>query len=229
MKKINIKDWNKEDRPREKMLSLGAASLSVSELIAILIRNGNEELNAVELARELLYHCKNSLHNLSTFPIEKMTKILGIGTAKAITIKAAFELGKRKSNEILEDKPLVNSSTNVYKIMASHISDLKYEECWILILNRANKLIEKYKVSMGGISSTIVDNRLIIKKAIDNLASGLILVHNHPSGNPTPGIQDKKQTKILKDAAALMNIILLDHIIIAGNRYFSFSDESLIL
>lgn len=223
---IKIKDWKETERPREKMLFNGASSLSDSELLAILIRTGNTGETAVDLSRKLLLEAHNSLRNLSLFSIEKMGKVKGIGKAKAVSIMAAFELALRLSSETLEDRPTISSSSSVVKVISPHIKDLQHEECWVLYLNRANKLIAKERISIGGVSATVMDSRVIIKKAVEKLASSIIIVHNHPSGNPYPGEQDKKQTRLLKDAAALLDISLIDHIIVAGDRYYSFSDET---
>ncbi len=224
---LSIKKWIGEERPREKLIHNGAASLSVPELLAILIRTGHSEGNAVETSRQLLLSAENSLKNLSKFSIEKMCDTNGVGVVKAISIIAAFELASRLASEIPEEMPTISSSGSVVKIIAPYIKNLDYEECWVLYLNRANKLIFKEKISKGGINATIIDIRLIIKRAIEKLASAIIMVHNHPSGNPIPGEQDKKQTKILKDAASMLDISLLDHIIIAGNNFYSFSDEGI--
>ena len=223
---MNIKEWKSEERPREKLLTNGPKSLSNSELLAILIRSGNRNESAVELAMNILKSADNSLQNLSRLSIEKLKSIKGIGTTKAVTIVAALELSMRMDSETLEDKPTISSSKSAAQILSPLLKNLNHEECWVLFLSRSNRLILKSRMSSGGISSTIIDIKMIIKKALDNLASAIIIAHNHPSGNPYPGEQDIIQTKRLKDAAALVEISLLDHIIIAGDRYYSFSDET---
>ncbi len=225
-KNITIKEWQEEERPREKMMMDGAKSLKDSELIAILLRTGSKNETAVDLARKLLARADNSLNTLSKFSLKQLCETEGIGTTKATTIIALFELMGRVSSEIPDTKPQIVSSDSVVKIVAPLLKNLPHEECWVLYLNRANKLIGRERVSVGGVSATIMDTRLIIKKAVEKLASAIVIVHNHPSGNPYPGEQDKKQTRLLREAAALFDIALLDHIIIAGNKHFSFSDEA---
>lgn len=228
MASITIKDWKAEERPREKMMSDGAKSLDDSEILAILLRTGNRQETAVDLSRKLLASAGNSLKSLSQLSVENICTIEGVGTTKALTILAAFELASRMAAEIVEEKPQIVSSSSVVKIVAPLLKDLPHEECWVLYLNRANKLICKERVSSGGISSTILDTRIIMKKAVEKLASSIVIAHNHPSGNPYPGEQDRVQTKMLKEAASLLDISLLDHIIIAGDKHYSFSDQACI-
>lgn len=210
------------------MMSEGAKSLSDSEILAILLRTGNRQETAVDISRKLLSSAQNSLIGLSKLSIENMCSVEGIGTTKALTIMAAFELASRMAAETPAEKPQIISSSSVVKICAPILKDLQHEECWVLYLNRANKLICKERVSSGGISATILDSRIIMKKAVEKLASSIVIVHNHPSGNPYPGKQDKIQTKMLKEAASLLDISLLDHVIIAGDKHYSFSDQSCI-
>lgn len=226
---VKIKEWKVDERPREKMMISGANSLDNTELLAIILRTGIKSETAVDVSRKLLSLAGNSLSALSKISIEKMCSIDGVGPTKATTILAALELASRMASELPEEKPQIISSSSVVKIVAPMLKNLPHEECWVLFLNRANKLISKEKVSSGGICSTIIDSKMIIKKAIEKLASSIIIVHNHPSGNPYPGEQDKAQTKILKDAAALLDISLLDHIIIAGEKHYSFSDQACVL
>jgi DNA repair protein RadC len=221
-----IKTWQKEDRPREKMELKGAESLTNTELIAIIIRSGNKEKTAIDLARELTIHSGGTLKGLSLLSLEQFMEITGIGSTKAISILAALELGKRLCSEIPEIQPQINSSQSAVKLISPFLKDLQHEECWVMYLNRANKLISKERVSLGGLSATIMDIKIIVKKAVEKLASSIIMIHNHPSGNACPGEQDKKQTRALKEAASYFDISLLDHIIIAGNKYYSFSDEN---
>ncbi|MFO7658326.1 MAG: DNA repair protein RadC [Bacteroidales bacterium] len=222
---LSIKKWAVEDRPREKLLAKGIQALSDTELLAIILRNGTIELTAVELARQLLQHSGNNLNNLGKLTVKELTKFKGIGEAKAITIVAALELGKRRKLAEITDKPSVKSSRDVYDIFHPLLADLPYEEFWILLLNRSNRVVSKIKISQGGVAGTVIDNRLILKTAIENLASSIILCHNHPSGNLNPSEADTDITKKLKVAAEYMDIKLLDHIIVSDHAYFSFADE----
>lgn len=225
--KLNIKDWAEEDRPREKLLIKGVSSLSDAELIAILIGSGNKNETAVELSQRILHSTQNNLNQLGKLNVKELVNNFnGIGEAKAITIIAALELGKRRKEENRLTLPQINSSKDVYSILYPILSDLKYEETWVLLLNRSNKVIRKYQVSKGGISGSIIDIRLIMKEAIDAVASAMILSHNHPSGNINPSIEDDTITNKLKKAGQLMDIPLLDHIIIGENCYYSYKDES---
>lgn len=225
--KLNIKDWAEEDRPREKLLIKGVSSLSDAELIAILIGSGNKNETAVELSQRILHSTQNNLNQLGKLNVKELVNNFnGIGEAKAITIIAALELGKRRKEENRLTLPQINSSKDVYSILYPILSDLKYEETWVLLLNRSNKVIRKYQVSKGGISGSIIDIRLIMKEAIDTVASAMILSHNHPSGNIKPSIEDDIITNKLKKAGLLMDIPLLDHIIIGENCYYSYKDES---
>lgn len=227
-KKLTIQDWALGERPREKFLERGAESLSNAELLAILIRAGNREENAVELARRVLKCAGNNLSNLKKLKFNDFNKIKGMGIGKTLSIMAAFELGKRAELEYTPIKASIHTSEIAASLIVPILQDLRHEECWVLYLNKANKLICKERVSTGGIDSTIVDVKLIIKNAIDNLACYLILAHNHPSGNDKPGEADKLLTKKLKKAAMICEIELVDHIIVAGRGYFSFADEGLL-
>jgi DNA repair protein RadC len=227
-RRLPIKEWQEDERPREKLMAKSASALDDSELIAIILGSGTKNVTAVDLARELLAGCNNSLRELSKQNIDNLTKRCGIGPAKAITIAALFEIAKRYS--ITENKSIIQiqSSSSAVSIISPILKDLPHEECWVLYLNRANRLISKERISIGGVSATVVDIKIVIKSALEKLASSLILVHNHPSGNVKPGEHDKMQTKILKEAAALFDIALLDHLIIAGDEYFSFADDGII-
>ncbi len=226
-KSIKIKDWSAEERPRERILTKGAASLSDAELIAIILGSGTREENAVELARRLLKEYGNNLRSLSSAPVNGLTQIKGIGTTKAATVAAVSEISKRISSSQARDMPNIKSSSSAARLIGPVLRDLSHEECWVMYLNRANKLISKERLSIGGVSATVVDVKIIIRNALERLASSIILVHNHPSGNPSPGENDKNQTKILREAAAFFDISLLDHLIIAGDSYYSFADEGL--
>lgn len=224
---MSINDWKTDDRPREKMSVSGAASLSDSELLAILINSGTRNKSAIDVARELLARAGNSLNTVAGLSKERLCAIPGIGDAKASRLMATFELAARLQSESPEPVMSITASSSVYKIFSPILRNLEHEECWVIFLNRANRIIAKEKVSVGGISGAILDSRLIIRKAVDKLASAIILIHNHPSGNPYPSETDRRQTRLLRDAAGLLDIALLDHIIIAGNRYYSFSDEGI--
>lgn len=227
--KLKITDWAEEDRPREKMLLKGISSLSDAELLAILIGSGNKNETAVELSQRILYSVNNNLNSLGKLEINELIKnFKGIGEAKAITIVSALELGKRRKLSDSEKQIQIKSSKTVFEILHPILGDLKHEECWLLLLNKSNKVIKKQQVSRGGISGTLIDIRLIIKDAIENLASGIILIHNHPSGNITPSEEDNQITKKLKEACSLLEIELIDHVIIADNKYFSYKDNILL-
>ena len=226
--KLTIKEWKEDERPREKMIALGPESLSDAELIAIIIGSGNREESAVDLARKMLLQHENCLRTMMIASMESLMLVKGIGKTKAIKLFASAEIGRRISNARMRDLPEIHSSQSAANIISPVLRDLPYEECWVLYLNRANKLISKNKLSKGGLSATVVDVKLIVKGALEKLASAIILAHNHPSGNAKPGESDKTQTKLLKDAADLFDIALLDHIIIAGDKYFSFADDGII-
>ncbi len=223
-----IKEWAVEDRPREKLLYKGIQSLANSELLAILIRSGTKNHSAVELARKILDAAGNDLDRLGRFTVSDFMKIKGIGKAKAITIVSALEIGRRRKIYQADANHKITSSRDVFEIFYPQLTDLIHEEFWILLLNRSNKVIEKKKISQGGITGTVTDIRLIMKYAIDTLASSIIICHNHPSGSIQPSDADLQITKKLQESAAIMDIKLLDHIIIGGKDYFSFADENLI-
>ncbi|MDR1092044.1 MAG: DNA repair protein RadC [Prevotella sp.] len=224
--KLNIKDLAEEDRPREKMLLKGVGSLSDAEILGILIASGNKDETAVELAQRILYSVSNNLNTLGKLTVKDLIKnFKGIGEAKAITIIAALELGRRRKLSEVEVLPKITSSENVYQILHPVLADLKYEEVWVLLLNRANKVIKKIQVSKGGITGTVTDSRMIMKEAIDSLASAIILCHNHPSGNPNPSGEDNNITKKLKEAGQILDIKLLDHVIICDHSYYSYADK----
>ena len=220
--------WAVEERPREKVMANGVQYLSDSELLAILIGSGTRHITAVELARQILKGAGNSLHLLGRQGIGELVRIKGVGPAKAIAILAALELGRRRAGIQHTEKTPVKSSETVYKLFHPLMGDLEHEEFWLLMLNRANRVLGRYKVSQGGLSGTVIDTRIILKKALDNLASSIIVCHNHPSGNKQPSDADLKITEKLKKAAEILEIKLLDHVIIADKSYFSFADEGLI-
>jgi len=222
---ITIKNWAIEDRPREKLLQKGARILSDAELIAILIGSGTHKLSAVDLARQLLQRSGNNLNNLGKLTVKDLMKFKGIGEAKAISVVAALELGKRRKQEEISSSQSIKSSKDVYEIFEPLVSDLPHEEFWILLLNRSNRIIGKTKVSQGGVAGTVIDTKLIMKSAIENLASSIILCHNHPSGNLNPSGSDIDITNKIKTAANCLDMKLLDHIIVTDHSYYSFLDE----
>jgi len=222
---MKITDWAVEDRPRERLWSKGPASLSDAELLAILIGSGTRNHSALDLARELLAMAGNSLGDLGRLSAGEIRKIRGVGEAKAVTIAAALELGRRRKIAETGENPQIRSSSDVYNIMCPVMEDLPHEEFWILFLNRANRVTGRMKISQGGVSGTVTDVRIVMKKAIESLASGLVICHNHPSGNNSPSDSDIRITQKIKEAGALMDIQLLDHLIIAGKDYYSFADN----
>ena len=223
---MNIKQWAEEDRPREKMLNKGMSALSDAELLAILIGSGNTSETAVELSRRILSENKNNLNELARMSIPALCKqFKGIGTAKAVTIAAALELGRRRKENSELERPQIRTSTDVYKLFAPLISDLPHEEMWIAALNNACRVMGTMKISQGNATGTVVDVQTVMRYALDKHATQLILSHNHPSGNNTPSQQDRKITQQIKEAAKLFDIKLLDHVIIARDKKYSFSDE----
>jgi DNA repair protein RadC len=226
--KISIKKWAKDDRPREKLLGKNPSTLSDSELLAILIRNGNREKNAIELAKEVLRLGKNNLNELGKVTIPEMTKLKGIGKVTAITIVAALELGRRRQASLSLEKPIVKSSRDIANYLQALLRDLPHEVFAVAYLNQANRINHFEIISTGGITGTVADPRVILKKAILEDAVSLILCHNHPSGQLQPSKADQELTRKLKDAAKLLDIALFDHIIVSENGYFSFADAGLL-
>ncbi|MDP3453159.1 MAG: DNA repair protein RadC [Bacteroidales bacterium] len=227
-KRLPIKEWLEDERPREKLIAKGAGALSDAELIAILISSGTKEDSAIDLSRKILSAAGNNLRELGRLSFGDLTKIKGIGPSRAVLLLSVFEIFRRFQTSNGKEQPKIQSSAYAAKIISPILRDLSHEECWVMYLNRANKLISKERLSIGGVSATVVDVKIVIKSALEKLASSIILIHNHPSGNPNPGENDKVQTKILKDAASLFDISLLDHLIIAGDGYFSFADDGII-
>lgn len=228
LEKLNIKNWAEEDRPREKLLLKGKNSLSDAELIAILIGSGNKTETAVELSKKILSFVNNDLNKLSKLTVNDLIKFNGIGEAKAISIVAALELGRRKKNTEKTKTTSITSSKIAFEEVYDILSDLPHEEFWVIYLNRKNEVIKKINISKGGISGTIADTKIIFKNAIENLASSIILCHNHPSGNLAPSEADKKLTKKLSEVGNMMETPVIDHLIIGENNYFSFADEGLL-
>jgi len=224
----SIKNWAADDRPREKLLTKGIETLSDAELIAILIGSGNRNESAVELAKRMLSDNQNNLNETAKLSISDLQKYKGIGEAKAISIVAALELGKRRNiSEVIERKQ-IKSSKDIFEIFGQKLGDLPYEEFWLMILNRANKIIELKRISAGGVSGTVTDIKIILKAAIEKTASGIIVCHNHPSGNINPSSADINLTKKLKSACELVDISFLDHVIVSYNHFYSFADEGVI-
>ncbi len=227
LQKLSIKDWALEDRPREKLVAKGIQSLSDAELIAILISSGNREESAVELSKRILKSAENNLNTLGKLSLNDLQKFKGIGEAKAISIVAALELGRRRKLSEIIEKKMIKSSKDVFEFFHPILADLPHEEFWVVFLNQSNKIIDKYRASQGGIASTVIDVRLIMKAAIEKLASGIILCHNHPSGNLKPSKSDIDITTKLREAGKIMDIKVLDHVIVTDEKYFSFGDEGI--
>ncbi len=225
---FSIKNWSQDDQPREKLRDKGKSVLSDAELVAILIGSGNREESAVSLSKRILASVNHNLNALGKLSLKQLMTFKGIGEAKAITIAAALELGRRRrATEALQNNK-ISSSTSVFELMQPIIGELPHEEFWILYLNNSNKVIQKNQLSKGGITGTLVDVRLVLKTALEVGAVGLILTHNHPSGTLKPSHADKQLTQKLKTAAQSLDIKVLDHLIITESNYFSFADESLL-
>ncbi|GAL63473.1 MULTISPECIES: RadC family protein [Algibacter] len=225
---FSIKNWSQDDQPREKLLYKGKAALSDAELVAILIGSGNREESAVALCKRILSSTDNNLSALGKMSIKQLTAFKGIGEAKAISIIAALELGRRRRGEEALQKKKITSSKSVFELMQPIIGELEHEEFWIIYLNNSNKVIHKNQLSKGGITGTLVDVRLVLKNALEVGALGLILAHNHPSGTLKPSEADKNITQKLKTAAQSLDIKVLDHLIITEKAYFSFADENVL-
>lgn len=224
----SIKSWAEEDRPREKMLAKGKEALSNAELIATLIGSGNSKETAVDLSKRILHDNKDNLIELSRLTINDLMKYNGIGEAKAVSIAAALELGRRRRFSEALEKPSIKNSQVAYECFYAHLSDLDHEQFWIMLLNNANKVIKLEKIGVGGMTGTTADPKKIFKSALENNATSVMLCHNHPSGNIIPSSADKKITENLVKAAIFLEIKILDHIIIGNDNYFSFADEGLL-
>ncbi len=225
---LNIKSWAAEDRPREKLVLKGKATLSDAELIAILLGTGTASMSAVDVAKSILQAVNNDLNELARLSVKDLMKIKGVGEAKAISIVSALELGRRRKDLASEEKPRISSSKDIYDLLKSELLDLPHEAFWIVLLNRANRVIKKQQISHGGVAGTVADPKIIFKMALEELASGVILAHNHPSGNLTASQADIDLTKKLKESGKLLEIQVLDHIIVAGKNYLSFADEGML-
>ncbi|WP_312343257.1 RadC family protein [Chryseobacterium binzhouense] len=225
---MSIKFLAEDDRPREKFLLKGRNALSDSELLAIIMGSGSRDETAVELARKILGSVNNNWHQLSLLTIKDLMKFKGVGEVKAITIASSLEIGRRRAAQEIPEKPQISGSLDVYNVLKLHLSDLRTEEFWAVFLNQSNKVIHIAQLTQGGISQSIVDVRVLFKTALEHFSTGIIVAHNHPSGNKKPSTEDINITKKIKDAGNLMNIQLLDHLIITQNAYLSFADEGLL-
>ncbi|WP_445725649.1 RadC family protein [Flavobacterium sp.] len=227
-KSLSIKAWAEDDRPREKLLLKGKSALSDAELIAILIGSGSRNESAVDLSKRILNSIENNLNTLGKLTVLDLQKFKGIGEVKAISIITALELGRRRRLEEAMEVPKITSSKSVFEIMQPLIGELQHEEFWIVYLNNSNKVLLKEQLSKGGLTGTLVDVRLVFKRALDLFATAIILCHNHPSGKLQPSVADKSITSKLKLAGETLDIKVLDHLIITENAYFSFADESIL-
>ncbi|WP_300814373.1 DNA repair protein RadC [uncultured Bacteroides sp.] len=225
MNKLTIKQLAAEDRPREKMMLKGAEALSDAELLAILIGSGNAEESAVSLMQRVMNACGNDLNRLGKWEVRDFARFKGLGPAKSVTVMAALELGKRRKLREPAERQTVSSSTDIYELFHPLLCDLPTEEFWVLLLNQAGKVIDKVRISRGGIDQTSADVRTILREALLQRATQLVLVHNHPSGNTRPSPDDRRLTENVKRAAQTMNIRLTDHVIVTDGAYFSFNDE----
>lgn len=223
--KLNINQWSKDDRPREKLMKNGAKKLSNAELLAILIGSGNTNESAVDLMRRIMHHCNDKLKTLGKLSIKELTSYKGIGEAKAITILAACELGRRRQMEEFDEKPILDSAEKAYEYMRLHMQDLKREQGWVLLMNNRFQLIEGIKLSEGGMTETAIDVRQIMKAAIENEATVITLCHNHPSGNLNPSRDDDRLTSQVKAACQTMRIHMADHIIVTDRGYYSYTEN----
>ena len=224
-KKLSIREWPEDERPREKVLRNGVSTLSKSELLAILIGSGNAEESAVELMKKVLASCNDSIAELSKLSVDELCRFKGIGSAKAITIIAACELWKRRQEDNRDEHFRVRTSQDVYDYFYPLLCDLIIEECHVLLLNNMNRVIDSVKVGSGGYTGTMVDIRYVLREALMKRATGLVLCHNHPSGSLKPSPEDDKLTRSMVSACHIMNIRFLDHMIFTDRRFFSYKDE----
>ncbi len=227
-KPLTIKEWAIDDRPREKMLSKGVSVLSNAELLAILLGSGTRNETAVDISQRILNAANNNLNELGRFGLADFTKIKGIGEAKGVAIMAALELGRRRKGAEALNRKQITSSNDIVELFQPILGDLPHEEFWVLLLNRANRIIDQVRVSQGGVTGTVVDVRIIMKAAVIALASGIIICHNHPSGNSKPSDDDIKITQKLKQTCASFDISLLDHVIVTDHGFYSFADASIL-
>ncbi|MBT2162418.1 RadC family protein [Zobellia barbeyronii] len=225
---FSIKNWSDDDKPREKLVHKGRSVLSDAELIAILIGSGSRDESAVELGKRILASANNNLNELGKLSIKQLMTFKGIGEAKAVTIAAALEMGRRRRGEEAQKISKISSSKDAFDLLQPRIGELQHEEFWILYLSNANKVLYSAQLSKGGLTGTLVDVRIVMRQALEQGAVGLILSHNHPSGTLRPSEEDRKVTQKLKRAAAALDIKVLDHLIITQNDYYSFADEGIL-
>lgn len=228
MDRVTIKSWAIDDRPREKLLAKGKSVLSDAELIAILIASGNREESAVDLSKRILLSVENNINQLAKLSVAQLMQFKGIGEAKAVSIITALEIGKRRHFESLLERPKIKGSKDVYALIQPLIGELDHEEFWVLYLDNSNKVLQKKQLSRGGITATMVDIRLVFKKAVEIASVAIIVCHNHPSGKLKPSASDKELTQKIKQSGDLLDIKLLDHLIITQKDYFSFADNGVL-
>jgi DNA repair protein RadC len=225
---LSIKAWAEEDRPREKLLLKGKKALSDAELLAILLGAGSRHESAVALGKRILQSVDYNLNELGKCSVSDLQRFKGVGEAKAVSIAACMELGRRRQLSVIKDRPQVRSSRDAFDAIGPMIADLRHEEFWILLLNRANRITDRICISSGGVAGTIVDPKIIFKRAVEGLACSIILCHNHPSGNLQPSQSDIDITKKLHSASELLDIAVLDHLIVSERGYYSFADEGML-
>ncbi|WP_303312607.1 DNA repair protein RadC [Hymenobacter sp. BT730] len=225
---FSIKSWAEEDRPREKLLQKGRAALSDAELMAILLGSGTAKLSAVDVSKLILAAVNNDLNALARLSVKELMRHKGIGEAKAITIVAALELGRRRKEAATSQRTTITCSTDIYNLVRPNLQDLPHEEFWVILLNRANVVMRKTSISSGGVAGTVADPKLIFKEALEQLASSIILVHNHPSGNRSPSAADIALTRKVKEAGQFLDLPILDHLIYTDLGYYSFADEGML-
>ncbi len=226
--RLSIRDWAVDDRPREKLMTQGPGALSDAELLAILIRSGSTKESALDLCKRILADAGNDLHKLAGLGADELTRYTGIGEAKALSIIAALELGRRRRSAEVTERPSITTSAGAYDLMRGKLADLPHEEFWLLLLDRGNRLISISPVSKGGLHGTVADPKVIFKLALDKRASSVILCHNHPSGQLRPSEEDIKLTRKLIDGARLLDIVVQDHLIVAHTGYYSFADNGML-
>lgn len=221
-----IREWPIDDRPREKMIHNGAETLSNAELVAILLGTGTRKESAVDLAKRILQAAENNLNELGKFSISTLCKQFnGVGPAKAVILAAALEIGKRRRTSEVVKRIQIRNSKDIYELFHARLTDLKHEECWIMLMNNQHRILDTIRISHGGVSETTVDPKIVLKHALDKLASSLVLCHNHPSGNPNPSSCDDKITQKIKTACQNLDIQLTDHIVFSESGYYSYADE----
>ncbi|RKS98044.1 RadC family protein [Chryseobacterium defluvii] len=225
---MTIKFLAQDDRPREKFLLKGKSSLSDSELLAIIMGSGSRDESALELARKILISVGNNWNQLSLLSVKDLMKFKGVGEVKAISIATALEIGRRRAGQEVSEKPVISNSNDAYNVFRNQLSDLRTEEFWAVFVNQSNKIIHLSRLTQGGISQSVVDVRILFKTALDHLATGVIIAHNHPSGSLKPSREDMTITQKIKEAGKFLSVQLLDHLIITQDSYFSFSDEGLL-